>query len=505
MNARFSRFAAAHALPVVTSILTVVSAIPVLAADEIHYTMTSPTAVTFDWRGAGRTLRYGLTTSYGLTATGQAPSILPRSSTGPYWEARLSALQAGKTYHYSLDGGPDHTFQALPAAGASFTVFAEGDIGSSLYPSMAGTQALIPPFKPSFVLGLGDYAYSIDHGIAAIDQHFNDVMVWSQDAAYMPIWGNHDWSDSTEDLREYKGRFDLPNPQTSPGSPAISCCGEDWYWFDAGNTRFIAYPEPFTGAWAAWFTAAKTLMDQAQAISSIHWIVTFGHRAAYSTGSHAGLATIRGYLDTLGVHHSKYVLNLNGHSHDYERTTPQFGVTHVTIGTGGSTLEMASGTCPWAGGCPPPAWSVDRAFHHGVLRLAFDASGIRGDMLCGAASSHDDTTCAPGSLWDSFTITGQVATGAPPSRPGTLALDMVRPDPARSVFAVQYTLADDREVRLELLDVAGRSVRRFALNPAGEGRHEVELSVPQGFRPGVYWLRMTQSGRTAIRSVVLLP
>ena len=482
-------------------------ATPALAADEIHWTMISTTAVTFDWRGTGTTLRYGLTASYGLTATGIAPSILPVSSAGPFWEARLTGLQSGATYHYSLDGGPDHTFHALPAPGTTFTVFAEGDIGSSAYPSMAGTQALIPPGNAAFVIGLGDYSYSEDKGIPAIDQHFNDVMVWSQDVAYMPIWGNHDWSDTTDDLRNYKGRFDLPNPQTSPGSPAVSCCGEDWYWFDAGNVRFIAYPEPFTGAWAAWFTAAKTLMDQAEASPSIHFIVTFGHRAAYSSGHHPGLAGIRGFLDTLGVHHSKYVLNLNGLSHDYERTWPQFGVTHITLGTGGSTLEMESGTCPWAGGCPPPAWSLVRAYHHGTLALEFGPTSIQARFLCGPNSAHDDITCTTDQLIDMFAITGQGVAGTPPgpSGPEGLALAAVRPNPAASSFTLDYALESGGEARLELLDVAGRTLRQIALSPAGPGRHEALVTAAQGLKPGMYWLRLTQSGKSVRRSVVLLP
>jgi len=474
------------------------------AADEIHWTMISPTAVTFDWRGAGTTLRYGLTTTYGLTATGVTPSIVPVSSAGPFREARVMGLQSGKVYHYSLDGGPDHTFHALPVAGASFTVYVEGDIGSSVYPSMAGTQSVIASGTPTFVLGLGDYAYSDDKGIGAVDQHFNDVMVWSLDAAYMPIWGNHDWTDLTEDLREYKGRFDFPNPQTSPGSPAVSCCGEDWYWFDAGNVRFIAYPEPYTGAWAAWMTAATTLMDQAEASTSIHFIVTFGHRAAYSTGHHPGLAQIRSILDTLGVHHSKYVLNLNGLSHDYERTTPQFGVTHITAGIGGATLEMETGTCPWLGGCPPPSWSAYRAFHHGGLRLDFTPSSIHGQLFCGPASAHDDMTCTSGGVMDAFTITSQGVTSTPPSLPPLLALDMVRPDPTGSAFTIAYSIADGGPAQLEMLDVTGRTVRRIELADAGPGRHEMLIPAP-GLRPGVYWLRLTQPGRDVRRSVVLLP
>ena len=487
------------------ALVVTLCATPALAADEIHWTMISTTAVTFDWRGAGSTLRYGLTTSYGSTATGQAPGIMPVSSAGPFWEAKLTGLQAGVTYHYSLDGGPDHTFRTLPEPGASFTVYAQGDGGSSMYPSMAGVQALIAGGQPWFVLDVGDFAYSIDHGIAAVDQHFNDVMVWSEDAGYMPIWGNHDWADSTEDLREYKGRFDLPNPQTSPGSPALSCCGEDWYWFDAGNVRFIAYPEPYTGAWTAWKTSATTLMDQAQADPSIHFIVTFGHRPAYSSGVHPGSPSLRAILDSLGAHHAKYVLNLNGHSHDYERTTPQFGVTHVTIGIGGSTLEpLQGGLCAWTGGCPPPSWSVFRAYHHGVLRLRFDPDSIRGDVLCGPAATYDDVTCTEGSLLDHFALDGHTVSIGPPT-PTILALEPVRPDPARTTFTLVYTLADAGEARLELLDLAGRSVRRFALAPAAAGRHEALVSAVGGVRPGVYWLRLTQSGRDVRRSVVLLP
>jgi len=114
----------------------------------------------------------------------------------------------------------------------------------------------------------------------------------------MPAWGNHEW-EPTDDLRNYKGRFDLPNPQTSPGSPAISCCGEDWYWFDYGNVRFIAYPEPWPGAWADWLPRARALMDSAQADPKITFIVTFGHRPAYSSGHHPGSPTLKSYLDQL--------------------------------------------------------------------------------------------------------------------------------------------------------------------------------------------------------------
>jgi len=239
----------------------------------------------------------------------------------------------------------------------------------------------------------------------------------------MPAWGNHEWDSSGDNLNNYKGRFDLPNPQTSPGSPTVSCCGEDWYWFDYGNTRFIAYPEPWSGAWTDWGTKAKPIMDAAQADPAIRFIVTFGHRPAFSSGHHPGESSLRTQIANLATGHPKYVLNLNGHSHNYERTTPQSGVVHITSGAGGSTLEE-DGSCLWLGGCPPPSYTAFRAMHHGVLKLQFTNTGIEGSFICGPAgdsgSNQNDITCQPGDIMDSFVIGTGGGDTIPPARPTSL-------------------------------------------------------------------------------------
>jgi hypothetical protein len=84
-------------------------------------------------------------------------------------------------------------------------------------------------------------------------------------------------------------------------------------------------------------------------------------------------------------------------------------------------------------------------------------------------------------------------------------MDEVRPDPAAATFTLGYSLPDDGAARLEMLDVAGRTVQRTELAPAGAGRHEAQLVAPRGIRPGIYCLRLTQSGRAVKRGVVLLP
>jgi len=488
---------------------SIVIADPSRAADEIHWTLTGPTSVTFDWRGSETSIRYGLTSSYGLSASAQTPTPLPYSSSGPFKEARITSLLPATLYHYSIGTGPDHTFRTMPAIGSTFKVIVQGDIGDTTnYARVGAVQALVAREAPAFVLMVGDLTYGNAHGQSTVDHHFNNVMKWSQDAAYMPAWGNHEWDSSGDNFNNYKGRFDFPNPQTSPGAPSAGCCGEDWYWFDAGNVRFIAYPEPFSGAWSDWNTKAKTVMDAAQANPAIRYIVTMGHRPAYSSGHHPGDNTLKGYIDGLGTGHSKYVLNLNGHSHNYERTLPQHGVIHITAGTGGSTLEE-DGTCLWLT-CTKPSWCAFRAMHHGVLRLTFTPTGILGEAVCGPAgdsgSNKNDITCTSGNVFDSFTIgTPSLVDVAPPAPVAArFAIESVIPNPTNGAPHVIYSLVSWAPARLEMLDVAGRQVLARDLGSPGPGRHEAQLGIDPAPVPGVYWVRLSQAGRDVSHRVVFV-
>ena len=138
-------------------------------------------------------------------------------------------------------------------------------------------------------------------------------------------------------------------------------------------------------------------------ILNLDFIVTFGHRPAYSSGYHPGDLALKQYLTRLASH-SKYVLNVNGHSHDYERSYPQHGVVHITAGTGGSELEENKTPCLFRV-CPAPSWSAYRAMHFGVLKLHFTRSDIRGEFICGpAGGGKNDVQCTVGSVVDRFTL-----------------------------------------------------------------------------------------------------
>ena len=376
------------------------------SADEVHWTVTGPNSVTFDWRGTAteKSLGYGLTSGAYTQVTATTPNPVPVSSSGPFWEANLTGLKANTRYYYSIGVGPERTFRTPPAPGsAGFNVYAVGNIGSSSnYYGTGAVQDIIANGLPSFVVGLGDLTLGSLNGKETIDQHFNDVMVWSKEAAYMPVWGDMEWtSSSTDSFKNYKGRFNVPNSQTSPGSPLAG--GKDWYWFDYGNTRFITLPEPWSGAWSAWNTTAGALMAQAQADPNIDFIVTFVHQPAYSSGHYSGSDTLKAMLDTLGDTYGKYVLNVNGHSNNYERSLPQHGITHITAGTGGANLTQ-DGTCLWLT-CTKPDWSAFRAMHLGALKLHFTDSGIEGSFICGSVGGgKNDITCPQGNVMDSFTI-----------------------------------------------------------------------------------------------------
>jgi hypothetical protein len=366
------------------------------AADEIHYTFTGPTSVAVDWRGSARTIRYGRTRRYGKVARAHAAVPTPYSSAGPFWEVRIGGLKRGAAYHYSIAGGADNTFSTPPKGPFRFDV--EADVGDSQTDSQVlVTQKQIAADKPAFVIVAGDLTYANDDGQRAADQHFNDVQAWSRRAAYMPAWGNHEWDSSSDDLRNYKGRFAIPHAQASPGAPAAGCCGEDWSWFDAGGVRFISYPEPYARAtWLDWQSKADRLMNAAQTDPQIHFIVTFGHRPAYSSGYHPGDSSLAAIMNSLGDKYSKYVLNLNGHSHDYERFAPIHHVVHITAAGGGAELE------PWKA---KDSRSVFRMLHLEHVRVDVSATRIRIQALCGPATSHDDGTCRLGQPIDTYTIT----------------------------------------------------------------------------------------------------
>ena len=385
------------------------------APDEVHYTMTSQTSVTFDWRGFDNTIRYGPTSAYGSTVTGVTPNPIPFSSPGPFWEARIPGLLENTTYHYSIGSGGDHTFHTpMPLGASGFKVYAEGDVGDSAHWSrMATMQNHIAADPPAFTLVLGDLAYGNINAFKAVDAHFNDVMKWSQDARLHAGLGQS----RVGRRRVRRQPSELQGPvRSSQSADFAGVAGGQLLRrglvlvrlrqreihqlsgaVDLGDPPGLEYPGDHADG-----SGAGESFDQVHR----HLRPSPG---LFAPAIHPGETSLQTLLDALGSTHSKYVLNLNGHSHDYERSYPQHGVTHITAGIGGADLEETPvGNCLWLGGCPAPAWSAYRAYHHVDVRLTFGASNILIEAICGPAGDNgnnvNDITCTPGTVVDSYLI-----------------------------------------------------------------------------------------------------
>jgi hypothetical protein len=208
-----------------------------------------PTAVTFDWRGSDNTIYYGTTSgdiTNSMVASPANPT--PTDSPGSYWECALTGLSVDTLYYYKIgSSGTQHTFRTPLSPGTSgFTIVSTSDWQEDGDEHTLNGMKQIAAIAPRFVLVLGDLTGADDNGIFLVHKRFADMMVWSQDAAYMANWGNHDWEDNTKKpsaawMNNIKGRIAMPNSQTVASSPSGG--GEDWGWFDYGNARFITVPD----------------------------------------------------------------------------------------------------------------------------------------------------------------------------------------------------------------------------------------------------------------------
>jgi hypothetical protein len=388
-------------------------------ADQIHYSILSGTSVSFDWVGTANNIRIGTKLrKIKRTFIAAHPDFLPVtqpwvSDPGPYWEAKLTGLKQNTVYYYKIgNNGKVNQFRTPPLPGTGgFRIVLTTDIHENS-PETLSMFAQIADLKPDIVFTTGDITGAGPDGQKNVSERFHDAMVWSQSAAWVPAWGNHDWEyDTIDDLRNYKGRFDIPNPGTISGSPAISCCGEDWGWFDYGNTRFITLPEPWNSTVRPeWVSQVTKVFSGAQSDPAIKFIITLGHRSAYTSTYRRspGELSLRSILNKLHADFSKYKLDVSGHNHQYERYLLPDGMTYLVNSSTGSYYHEG-----WQTPIKPDNCAF-RAIHYGVLVLDFSKEEISGRFECSAGSTQTGPDYKPleeavcnkvGDVIDAFTIT----------------------------------------------------------------------------------------------------
>ncbi len=85
------------------------------------------------------------------------------------------------------------------------------------------------------------------------------------------------------------------------------------------------------------------------------------------------------------------------------------------------------------------------------------------------------------------------------------ALAGARPNPATGPLAVAFSLASNATATLELLSVNGSRVMTREVGSLGAGNHLVRLDEGARVPAGLYWLRLSQGGRSAVARVVVTP
>jgi hypothetical protein len=69
---------------------------------------------------------------------------------------------------------------------------------------------------------------------------------------------------------------------------------------------------------------------------------------------------------------------------------------------------------------------------------------------------------------------------------------------------VAFTLPRAERATLELLDVAGRQILGEEVGALGAGKHLIRLGECGCTPAGMYWLRLTQAGRSLVQRAVVV-
>lgn len=271
------------------------------------------------------------------------------------WTAPVKGLTADTTYCYEVRAGDAvwkrGGFHTAPAAGAGrpirFVAFGDSGTGSDDQ-AAAYEQMHTVPFD--FLIHTGDVGYG-SGTTTELQRFFFDFYADTLESfPAFPSSGNHEYNSA--DASPFRAAFDLPKN----GGPAGA---ERWYSFDWGDAHFVAVDTERMGdVQAKW-------LDADLAATNKPWKIVFGHKPPFSSGDHGNDSTFRKYFNPILERH-KVQLVLNGHDHNYERTTAQNGVTYVVTGGGGA-------------GTRPMGNSAFTAFGDSVIHFVYVT--IDGDTL----------------------------------------------------------------------------------------------------------------------------
>lgn len=286
------------------------------------------------------------------------------------WEYHYvnASLSPATTYTYQLGclltGFSSNFTLKVPVSSGptNFIIFGDLDIQVEGEETWQEITSIVNSTDIEAIIHLGDIAYDLSTNYATWgDSYMQAIQPVASQIPYMVTPGNHEADD---DYVNYQTRFTMP--------------GNGFYYtWTAGLVRFLSLnTEVFldgSGGLPNMLsyiqnTLNRTTSDRQQ----FPWMVVYGHRPLYCSSKAKAKscgpesAILQGYVEnwfkTLGVD-----LYLNGHVHNYERTTPVYQGNPLNTTTGATyynpqaTIYVTSGGAGSDGDnskvlIPGPAW-----------------------------------------------------------------------------------------------------------------------------------------------------
>ncbi len=349
------------------------------APSQVHLSWqgSTETTMTVTWRSNASTgeVQYGPGASFGKSVKASS-----KAYHGSYLhQAQVTGLAPGKAYQYrcgtSGDWSPTRSFATAAKGVVNYRWAAHGDSRTS-DSNRAKVRALMQTRKPLFSIHTGDFV-SDGRKQYQWDTFFSTMEPLYAFSPMMGSLGNHEYKSSN-----YFDQMGFP-----AYTPKVAGLQEEiFYSFDYGSTHFIAlsteHSPSATDQQAVWL---KKDLIKAAKNPNIRFIVAFGHRPPYSSGSHGSYTSAQkawGHIfESFGVD-----VTFWGHDHTYERSKPLFqgkvvnkgGVTYIVTGGAGAPLYTAKGAYHTA---------KSKSFYHFIdanvqgAQMKLDSLGLDGKVF----------------------------------------------------------------------------------------------------------------------------
>ena len=278
---------------------------------------------------AAVTVNYGLTTSYGSTATDETYTATTASPVTYVHKIKLTGLAAGTVYHYQAVQGTstsaDYNFKSAPAVGSSFRFAFQADERTNTSPHDQ-ISALIKTANPVLLLQGGDVCTASTYSYYKSEFFRTNEL---NNISYIPfIWaaGNHEgWTTNTQAFSKA--------PNTTSGA-------EDYYSFDYGDIHFLVLDTQtsYASGSAQYNFAASDLSSTTK-----RWKIVVAHIPGYTYGG-SGAHTTDANMITMSTNiftPDGVDLVLNGHNHFYQHNKVS-NVDYIVIGSAGAPLYTTS-------------------------------------------------------------------------------------------------------------------------------------------------------------------